>query len=56
MNDAIDLLQMCVMDDRNFILAFITGCVFMALWFEFREFRNASSSQHAMKVDEHESR
>jgi hypothetical protein len=34
--DTLDIVAMCVMDDRSFILAFIIGATFMMFWFELR--------------------
>ncbi|MCY9872681.1 hypothetical protein [Vibrio barjaei] len=36
MKDTLDIVAMCVMDDRSFILAFIIGATFMMFWFELR--------------------
>ncbi len=36
MEDTLDIVEMCVMDDRSFILAYLIGAASMALWFEFR--------------------
>ncbi|GAL31875.1 hypothetical protein JCM19240_5306 [Vibrio maritimus] len=36
MEDTLDIVEMCVMDDRSFILAYLIGSASMALWFEFR--------------------
>jgi hypothetical protein len=34
--DTLDVVAMCVMDDRSFILAFLIGAAFMMFWFELR--------------------
>ncbi|GMQ49099.1 hypothetical protein [Vibrio sp. 10N] len=36
MEDTLDIVSMCVMDDRSFIMAYLIGAASMALWVEFR--------------------
>ena len=36
MEDTLEIVSMCVMDDRSFIMAYLIGAASMWLWFEFR--------------------
>ncbi|MGR5094045.1 hypothetical protein ACPV5O_15540 [Vibrio maritimus] len=36
MEDTLEIVSMCVMDDRSFIMAYLIGAASTWLWFEFR--------------------
>lgn len=45
MEDTLDIVSMCVMDDRSFIMAYLIGAASMVLWFEFRRFGSKARRQ-----------